>query len=307
MDHNRASATALAASFIRAVHTRCDRPTLVEDPYGDRLVTDAERSFILERLLLTLGAAKREEIRAIPDRARALDAAVHATPSYAGVLLRTRYTEDQLAAAVARGVAQYVLAGAGFDTFAFRRPDLRARLRIFEIDHPATQGLKRERLAWAGLEPPPNLHFVAADLETEAVAQALSRSSYASREPAFFAMLGVTPYLTREANLGTLRAIASCAAPDSEVVFDFLDTEALMPERASEEVTRMIAERAATDEPLLSGFDLQRLAGDLAGAGLEMVEELGASEAEARYCAGRMHELRMLPHSHIARARVARP
>ena len=98
------------------------------------------------------------------------------------------------------------------DTFPFRRPDLARELEIFEIDYPATQALKRERFANAGLEPPPNLHFLAADLESELLSEVLSRSSYQIGRPAFFAWLGVTPYLMRECNLDTLRAIPRCAA-----------------------------------------------------------------------------------------------
>src|SRR5216110_605968 len=121
----QASATALAASFMRAVHARCDQPVIIDDPWGDRLLTPPERSLLLERLLLTLSAETRADLLAIGDPGCALDGAVHATPAYAHVLVRARYTEDHLAAMLARGAAQYVIIGAGMDTFALRRADAR--------------------------------------------------------------------------------------------------------------------------------------------------------------------------------------
>src|SRR5262249_35151800 len=99
MDPLRASMSALGTSLLRAIHTRLDRPPLIDDPYGDRLVSDAERAFLLERILLTLSAEARETIQAV-DRERALQLAAHATPAYGGVLVRARYTEEKLARAV---------------------------------------------------------------------------------------------------------------------------------------------------------------------------------------------------------------
>lgn len=305
MKADRASVSALATSLIRAVHTRCDVPTILEDPYGDRLITDAERSFLLDRLLLSLSAEKREEIGAIRDRDRALDLVVRANPAYAAVVVRARYTEDRLSDALERGVRQYVLIGAGMDTFAIRRPDLTGRLQVFEIDHPATQALKRERLAQADIEPPSNLHFLAVDLENESVAEVLSRSAYAPDAPAFFALLGVTQFLTREANLASMQAIASDAAPGSEVVFDYLDLDAFSADRAAEAIQRIRVERSTSDEPWVSGFDSKLLRADLAAVGLELVEDLSPVEAQARYCADRTDGLRMTPHVHLARGRVA--
>jgi methyltransferase (TIGR00027 family) len=305
MKVDRASVTALATSLIRAVHTRCDTPTIMVDPYAERLVTDAERSVLLDQLARMLKPERQEEIRAITDRAQALDVTVRANPAYAAVLVRARYTEDLLAAAVGRGVRQYVLIGAGMDTFAFRRRELAGRLQVFEIDHPATQAMKRQRLNDAGLEPPSNLHFVAADLETESVAEALSRAPYTPSEPGFFAALGVTHYLTREANLDLLRAIGRYAAPGSEVVFDYLDRDAFTPDRASDDAKRLAAERAKSDEPWVSGFDPQRLAADLSSTGLALIEDLGAEAVQARYCAGRADGLCVTAHVHLAHARIA--
>jgi methyltransferase (TIGR00027 family) len=304
VDPKKHSVTALAAALFRAVHARSGRPRLLEEPCADRFVTADERAFIFERLLLMLDPDRREEIRGIAEPTRAFEVAVEANPAYGTIIIRSRYTEDRLADALARGVRQYVLVGAGMDTFAFRRPDLANTLQIFELDHPATQAMKRERLARARLVPPPNLHFVAVDLEEGSVAAALVRPPYRADEQAFFASLGVLPYLTREASLGMLGAIAACAAPGSEIVFDYLELDALTPDRASDEAKRVAAERADSTEPWMSGFDPDRLAADIAETGLELDEDLDGDAAARLYVAAPGARLTMVSHGHLARAHV---
>ena len=125
------------------------------------------------------------------DRAATLAHAFHTDTGTPLVLGRARYNEDLLDAAIGNGVTQYVLVGAGFDTFALRRPDLRDQVQIFEIDYPTTQELKRKRLRAAGLDMPVNLHPVPADLEVESIADVLMRSAYDPSQAAFFAWLGV--------------------------------------------------------------------------------------------------------------------
>jgi methyltransferase (TIGR00027 family) len=198
MENLAASRTALATSLMRAAHTRLDPHPLIDDPWGDRLVPESVRELYMDESLL-------------------------GSRAYANVITRSRYAEDKLQAAVAKGVAQYVLIGAGFDSFALRRPAFAAPLQIFEIDFPATQQLKRQRIAACGLSLPACVHFIAADLAQESVAAALSRSGFDSERLTFFSWLGVTMYLTREANLATLRSIASCAPAGSELVFTYLD------------------------------------------------------------------------------------
>src|SRR5258708_22987441 len=134
-----------------------------------------------------------------------------------------RYAEDALEAAVSQGIRQYVLIGAGFDSFALRRPAFSADLQIFEIDFPATQTFKIQRISECGISLPDSVHFIAADLSRESVAAALARSSFERDRLTFFSWLGVTMYLTREANLAPMRSIASCAPMDIELAFTYFD------------------------------------------------------------------------------------
>jgi methyltransferase (TIGR00027 family) len=295
--------SALAAGLFRAVHTRCDTPPLLDDQLGEHFLLDAERGVVLERLLRMLSPEERADIEAVLDPARALDLAVRANPAYGTIVVRSRYAEDRLMEALAAGVSQYVLIGAGMDTLGFRRPDLLDSLAIIELDHPATQAMKRDRLARAGLQPPPNLRFIPADLEEDSVAAALVRGGYDPGAPAFFACLGVTPYLSHAANRSILGATGA-AVVGSRLVFDYLDLGAFGAE-APEATQRMAAERASSDEPWRSGFDPATLAGELAMAGLALVEDLDSGALGERYLQNRSDGLAVNPNCHLAMAVTA--
>ena len=135
------------------------------------------------------------------------------------VLARSARAEAHLQEAVRQGVEQYVIVGAGLDSFHWRRPAWAKSLAVFEVDHPATQRMKRARCVSVALRGEP--HWVACDFERESVADALRRSAFDIAEPAFFAWLGVTHYLKPAATHGTLAALASVAAPGSALAFDY--------------------------------------------------------------------------------------
>jgi methyltransferase (TIGR00027 family) len=278
-----ASRTALATSLMRAAHTRLDPHPLINDSWGDRLVPESAK-------------------RALASSNETLDESLMRSRPYANVITRTRYAEDVLEAAISKGVRQYVLIGAGFDSFSLRRPASAANLQIFEIDFPATQRLKIERIDACGIALPDGVHFIEADLSLESVAAALARSSFDATRLTFFSWLGVTMYLTREANLATLRSIASCSPTGSELVFTYLDERLF---QAQSDSFRELEQRvAAMGEPFLSGFDPAGLAANLAACGLDLVEDLNGGEAAARYDRGGGHNLGQSMFSHIALACV---
>jgi methyltransferase (TIGR00027 family) len=305
MDATRASLTALATSLMRAVHTRLDSPALIDDPWGDRLLLKEEREALSRAAEAGLAPAAAERVAALGSLSGRADAALRMHPAYPTIILRTRHAEDALAAAVARGARQYVIVGAGMDSFALRQPAFARELEIFEVDHPATQEFKRRRLGDRGVALPDRLHFVAADLSVEALGAVLERSSFGRGELSFFSWLGVTSYLTREANLATLREIAWCAAPGSELVFTYIDQRELETDTASEETKRIRAGLAAAGEPWVSGFSPALLPDELRTVGLILLEDLGGDDLRARYCAGRNDGLTPAPYMHIAHARVA--
>ncbi|MEO8604542.1 MAG: SAM-dependent methyltransferase [bacterium] len=300
-EHSGSSRTALAAALMRAVHTRLDRPPLLDDAWADRLVSAAEKTALYQRIVAAAPREARPRLAALGSEQAAIDRVLRGHPTYGGVVIRSRVAEDALADAVARGVRQCVLIGAGFDSFIVRQPPFARAIEIFEIDHPATQAAKRQRLAACGVSLAANVHFVGADLSQESLAAALARSRFAADVPAFFSWLGVTIYLTREANLATLRGVATAAAPGSELVFTYTDQRVL--DAAPAALESMRAARAAEGEPWLSGFDPTRLAEELRQLGLELIEDLGNAELRARYCADRDDGLAPGRFGHIARVR----
>jgi methyltransferase (TIGR00027 family) len=289
---------------MRAVHTRLDRPALIDDPWGDRLILDEELEALWRAAEPGLGPEASAHVAGLESLADRVDAVLRMHPTYPTIIVRTRHAEDALAAAVARGARQYVIVGAGMDSFALRQPGFARELEIFEVDHPATQEFKRRRLDDSGVAIPDRLHFVAADLSVEALGSALGRSSFARGELSFLSWLGVTSYLTREANLATLREIAFCTAPGSELVFTYIDQREFEPATASAEARRIRAGLAAAGEPWVSGFSPARLQDDLSAVGLILLEDLGGDELRARYCAGRQDGLAPSRYMHVARARV---
>ncbi|MBX3191034.1 MAG: class I SAM-dependent methyltransferase [Labilithrix sp.] len=197
------------------------------------------------------------------------------------VQARSRYTEERLAAS---GVRQYVLLGAGLDSFALRSEDLESRVRVFELDHPATQAVKRERISRAGFDLPRHLSFVPIDFERETIEQALARGGFDPTEPALFAWLGVIPYLTEDAIEKVWRSVAWVAAPGSEIVFDYIVRDAFVPgSPLYTEGERQRTFAARRGEPLITGLDPATLRNRLAANGLTLVEDLSPEETERRF------------------------
>jgi methyltransferase (TIGR00027 family) len=269
------SRTALTTSLIRAHHTRTDHRPLIHDPWGDTLVPSTFKTALLD-----WAAQDCPDLAGSPEAL--LDAYLARLASYASVVFRARYAEDALAEAVARGVRQYVQIGAGFDSYALRRPSSASHVEIYEVDHPATQELKLERLAQCGVGQPAHTHFIPADLAQESLAEVLKRSTFSTAEPAFFSWLGVTVYLTRDANLSSLRAIADCAAAGSRLVFTYTDAQGMKPNAESEAFTRMMRNAAAIGEPFLSGFDPGEMPRLLGGVGFVLGEDSSGTQLAER-------------------------
>jgi methyltransferase (TIGR00027 family) len=270
MEASRRSVTAERAATLRALHQLIDRPLVLDDPVVLRLLTP-ERVAWLRANPSALDDPRRRALRAF-------------------IAMRSRYAEDVLHAS---GVAQYVILGAGLDTFAYRNPGL----RVFEIDHPATQAWKRERLRAAGIAVPNGLSFVPADLERQTLAEALADSTFEPSRPACVAWLGVTIYLTAEAIERTLAWAGSLAA-GSAIVFEYA-----VPS-GGRVGADMAARAAASGEPWIAYFEPDAMARMLASAGFAAVEDLGPAAAAERYFAGREDRLRPGGTAHLVCART---
>jgi methyltransferase (TIGR00027 family) len=216
-------------------------------------------------------------------------------------VMRSRFAEDELAASVARGVRQYVVLGAGFDTFAYRNPF--PELRVFEVDHPDTQATKKQRLANSGIEIPQSLTFVPIDFNTTKLADALHAYGFDSTKPAFFSWLGVVPYLERPDIDATFAYIASLPK-GSALAFDY----AVPPESlswTSRLIFNQMAKRvAAVGEPWKTFFDPPTLLDDLRRLGFSSADDFGAEVLNRRYFSGRTDKLKIGGMGHMAMARV---
>jgi methyltransferase (TIGR00027 family) len=206
------------------------------------------------------------------------------------IAARSRYVEDQLAQMVDRGVDQYVVLGAGLDTFAYRNPY--PQLRVFEVDHPATQSWKRERLASAGIPVPASMAFAPINFERERLADALGSVGFDQSRPAFFGWLGVVAYLHLDAVFETLRFVASCA-PGTTVVFDYSIPPDRLPPRQRQRFDVIAGRAAAAGEPWVTFFEPLELEARLREIGFGGVEHVDADALNSRYFSSRTDGLRI--------------
>lgn len=224
-------------------------------------------------------------------------------PVAAEIISRSRYTEDKLDESLRNGVRQYVLLGAGFDTFALRRPDLLGTIKMYEVDHPLSQHVKKERLQALAPRLPDNLEFVPIDFERETLAEALTQSGYQSDQPAFFSWLGVVQYLAPESVFGTLESLSQVSAPGSEVVFDYLLPADRIGQRDAPVMARLERFTARRGEPLSSTFTPEEIERELRQRGFEVIENLSPAEQQQRYFTGRSDSLRPFDGWYLMHAR----
>ena len=258
MNERQPSRTALGAAGYRAAHQQLEGGKVFSDPLARTVLGDGA-----DAIIAGLSA----------------DPAQQRTRIF--MVARSRFAEDCLGAAVSRGVRQAVILGAGFDTFALRNPYSDLGLRVFEVDHAATQAWKRRRLSEVGLAIPASLTFAAIDFETDDLGRGLRDAGFDPDRPAFFIWLGVVPYLGREAIAATLRYIA--IVPKSEVVFDYSEPPENYPPEWRATIVELGALTAAIGEPWLSHFDPDEIAQELRGYGFGNLEDVGMSEMAVRY------------------------
>ena len=275
------SATAMGVALRRAAHQLFDNPKVFDDPLATRIIG----AQALERLMGDRGHHRHPFNLALR----------------AHVVARSRYAEDRLGAAYARGVRQYLVLGAGLDTFGWRNPH--GDLKVVEVDHPSTQAWKRACLAAMGAQAPGNLVLAPVDFASQTLAEELSAAGFDYGSPAFVSWLGVSMYLTEEAVMRTLADVARLPSP-SEIVFDFGVSPAALPPLARLAQQALAARVAAAGEPFLSAFDPAILPTRLQALGFADVEVMSAEALNAHYFEGRTDGLRLAGASRIARAAV---
>lgn len=213
--------------------------------------------------------------------------------------------EETLEKTVSQGVKQYVILGAGLDTFAFRRPDLMEKLEVFEVDHLATQKFKLHRLAELGWNHPAKLHFIPIDFTKESLLTVLiSSSSSDPKAKSFFSWLGVTYFLTKDEIFLTLQSIVKITPAGSIIVFDYFDNEMFTPDKSSPLKQKTLEFLQNIGEPMKTGFNPSTLAEDLSRLGFCLQENLSPADIEKRYLQGRTDAYHAVDHVYFACAVV---
>jgi methyltransferase (TIGR00027 family) len=277
MKEGQSSRTAEAAAALRANHFKNTVSPVFSDPYAFELTSKGWKKLLSSQLLVKLMNS------AVLNRTLGL-----LTGQVVG---RSRYAEDLLDQAVQQNTQQYVLVGAGLDSFALRESHHYPALKIFEVDHPDTQAAKQAKLKKLG-EIPARVEFVAINFEKESISEALTRSLYERSAPAFFSWLGTTHYLNPQTTLQTLKSIAEFAANASEVVLDYsTDFQELtgierLGSMGVAQFTHLLK------EPLLGQFKPTDLHRAVEQMGFEVVEDLSGEAITERYFSARVDEIR---------------
>jgi methyltransferase (TIGR00027 family) len=270
MQQSTPSRTALRVALRRAAHQLYDAPPLV---LNDPIAVPILGQEYLPELQKTV--TKLEKPFSVGLRAF--------------LVARSRYAEDNLARAIAQGTTQYVLLGAGLDTFAYRNPY--PQLRVFEVDHPATQQWKHELLATSGISIPENLTYAPVDFERQSLSEQLQSAGFNPAIPTFFAWLGVVPYLTLEAFQATINFVASQPA-GSGIVLDYGQPRSALPFLEKLAHDSLAARVQLAGEPFQLFFTPPEMAAEMTA--FRDLEDIGSSEINARYFAGRTDNLKIL-------------
>ena len=266
MQIGRASKTALGVAIRRAAHQIMEEPRILDDPIALRLIGSGYP--------------------------RHLERAMHrvARDFRAFMAVRSRSVEDRLAKAVAEGVRQYVVLGAGLDTFAYRNPF--PELRVFEVDFPATQTWKQSMLKDAEIAVPDSLTFIPLDFEHHTLAEGLAESGFDPSQPAFFGWLGVVPYLTLDAFRSTLVAIAQLPV-GSAVSFDYALPREALSAPGKTAFDALSGRVAAAGEPFRIFFKPEEIDAELLRAGFHRIEQLNYPQLNELYFKDRADGLKL--------------
>jgi methyltransferase (TIGR00027 family) len=285
------SRTALRVAMRRAAHQLLDVPPVFSDPLA----------------LPILGAETAAAMRADPAQFESGRLSSYMRAFFAA---RSRFAEDRLAAARAAGVRQYVILGAGLDTFAYRDPAQGLPLKVWEVDRPATQAWKRERLAEAAIPIPPNLTFAGIDFEHDTLPEVLASAGFDLDAGAVFSWLGVVPYLSLPAIMSTLAYVRSATSAAGGITFDYGIPPGQLTLTQRMVFEALSARVRAAGEPWQTFFNPADLTRELRGLGFAAADDVAPAAINARYFSGRSDRLAVGGMGHLMWAgarRIADP
>lgn len=297
MEQDQISLTAVMTSYMRGFHAMYD-PVKIFDDFLAYIFLPEERRVIIEQNLLMAAQIDVAELAGLTPEQLAAVRRILIRMGASNVLSRAAYTETMLADAVRQGIKQYVILGAGMDTFALRHPEWAQDLCVYEVDHPAMQSFKRQRVEALGWKTKLSLRFVPVDFTRDDLAVSLGQAMFDSHLPGFFSWLGVAMYLSREEAWSTMAALAGMAAAGSMMVFDYLDNE--VPGETAAHVRANLSQQVK--EPIQSGFDPAALGAELDRLGWTLLENFDQAAIQQRYFQGRTDGYRAAGNHHLALA-----
>jgi methyltransferase (TIGR00027 family) len=288
------SLTALVSCFARGYHAANSSQPVFNDHLAHSLLREDEKQLIAANWANAIAFFDQEKSEVLKTFAEKLDWVMN-TQTIPQLVSRSRYAEDGLMSAVKRGIKQYVILGAGLDTFALRQENLPEDFIIYEVDHPATQTFKINRLHEMGIAVPPNLKFVPVDFKNDSLQNELKKSGFDGQKYAYFSLLGVVMYLEKKDFYQLLSTVSALSVHGSSFVFDYLDDTAFNDTTASKKLIQMRQITAQTGEPIITGFDLE-----LQDCNMLLYENLSPANIEEMYFANREDELHAFDHFHFA-------
>ncbi|MGG0301135.1 class I SAM-dependent methyltransferase [Bacillus albus] len=295
------SVTSLVSAFGRAYHSEFDRPKIFDDYIAKDFISQKERNDIETNMIQGIHFFNTDIAQQFQDNPQEILKWITQVQLSPTPLARAAYCERVLLHEIALGATQYVILGAGLDTFSFRHRELENQIKIFEVDHPSTQQFKKERIEEAEFEIPNNLHFVSMDF-TKGFSYEQLRNEGFENKKTFFSLLGVTYYLTKEELSSLLECLFAMVPEGSSIVFDYPDENLFTEKGLSNRVENMVKMAAVGGEPMKSCFSYTEMEAILEKAGLLIYEHLSPEDIHTLYFEGRNDYLEAFETVHYVHA-----
>ncbi|ALQ68810.1 class I SAM-dependent methyltransferase [Bacillus thuringiensis] len=301
MKKGEASVTSLVSAFGRAYHSEFDNPKIFDDYIAKEFISPKERINIETNMVQGIHFFNKDIAKQFQDNPKEILKWITQVQLSPTPLARAAYCERVLLHEITLGTKQYVILGAGLDTFSFRHRELENKIEVFEVDHPSTQRFKKERIKEAELEVPNHLHFVSMDF-TKGFSYEQLRNEGFENKKTFFSLLGVTYYLTKEELSSLIEYLFAMVPEGSSIVFDYPDENLFAEKGLSNRVENMVKMAAVGGEPMKSCFSYAEMEALLEKAGLLIYEHLSPKDINTFYFEGRNDYLKAFETVHYVHA-----
>ncbi|KAB7636539.1 MULTISPECIES: class I SAM-dependent methyltransferase [Bacillus] len=301
MKKGEASITSLVSAFGRAYHSEFDNPKIFDDYVAKEFISQKERNDIEMNMVQGIHFFNTDIAQQFQDNLQEILKWITQVQLSPTPLARAAYCERVLLHEITLGTKQYVILGAGLDTFSFRHRELENKIEVFEVDHPSTQQFKKERIEEAEFEIPNNLHFISMDFTKGFSYEQLQNEGFENKKT-FFSLLGVTYYLTKEELSSLIECLFAMVPEGSSIVFDYPDENLFTEKGLSNRVENMVKMAAIGGEPMKSCFSYAEMEALLEKAGLLIYEHLSPKDINTFYFEGRNDYLKAFETVHYVHA-----